>query len=750
MVGHRVFSGGRSHCRLVAAVIVAASAQAASAAPAAKVERGHWSLRPLTRPPVPAAKREGWVRTPIDAFILAKLEAAGIEPSPEAPAGDLIRRVSLDLTGLPPSPEEVDAFAASDAPEAFEALAERLLASPHHGERWARYWLDLARFAESEGFKSDETRPNAWRYRDYVVRSLNEDKPFDRFVLEQIAGDELWPGDTNARLATAFHRNYPDESNARDLHQRRQEILNDITDTFGLAFLGLTVGCARCHDHKHDPITQADYYALQAFFANVRSDDAIPLAPTEASAVHAEKLARWEEKTGHLTKEMREIEEAKRKSIADENFAKFPAEIQAALNRPDSERTPLEKQMCWKARPYLYPDRDTIVQALAGDAKKRWQALDGKLQSFADLRPEDLPFGSAISDLGREAPLTRVLSGGAHDAPGPPIEPAFLSALGQPPPRIEPPSGLASSGRRTALARWVADPANPLTARVIVNRIWHHHFGRGIAGTPSDVGTLGESPTHPELLDWLAAELVETGWSLKHIHRLIVRSSVYRQSSPSRPEAAARDAGNTLLWRMERSRLDAEAIRDAALAAAGILDRRVGGPSVFPELPEGVGSYGKWTVSKDAADRNRRSIYIFVRRNLRYPLLETFDFPDTHESCGRRHMTTTPTQALMLLNGSLPLAWARSFAARVVKEAGASREERIGLAYRIAYSRGPAPEELRAALEFLERQREIVDEDLAESGVATGPNVKEDRAEEAALADLCHAILVSNEFLSRN
>jgi mono/diheme cytochrome c family protein len=725
----------------------------------------HWAFRKVERVDPPAVADAAWVRTPIDAFILARLEAAGIAPSPEARRTDLIRRAAFDLTGLPPSPEEVDDFLRDDAPDAFEKVVDRLLASPRYGERWGRHWLDLARFAESEGFKSDETRPNAWRYRDYVIESFNEDKPYDRFVMEQVAGDEIWPDDLEARLATAFNRHYPDESNARDLYQRRQEILNDITDTVGSVFTGLTVGCARCHDHKYDPISQADYYRLQAFFANARAVDDILLAPAAAVDEHRRKLAAWEEKTRHLTVEMAAIEEKKRKQIADDNFAKFPPEIQAAITKPEGERTPLDRQMAHKARPYLHPDRETIVAGLSGEPKKRWEALKADLAPFEDLHPGELPVGSAVADAGREAPKTHLLSGGAHNAPAEEVEPGFYSVLGAGPPRIDPPAGLASSGRRAALARWLADPANPLTARVMVNRVWQHHFGRGIVGTPSDFGAMGDPPTHPDLLDWLAAEFVRSGWSLKRLHRLIMASSAYRQASAHRPEAARIDPGDRLWWRFPRRRLEAEAIRDAALSAAGILDLTVGGPSVFPELPEAVDGYGKWRASKDPAARNRRSVYIFVRRNSRYPMLEAFDFPDTHESCARRHATITAPQALTLLNGKLALEWAQAFAGRLLAEAGpsppaspggsspAALERMIERAYRIAFSRPPAADEVATALAFLDRQRAIIAERAAageEVLLPAGAREGIDRAQAAALVDFCHMVLNSNEFIDRS
>jgi cytochrome c553 len=735
---------------------------AASLAAAPRDEQP-WAFRELRRPEPPAVRDAAWPRSPIDRFILAELEEHGLSPSPEAAKTDLIRRVSLDLVGLPPTPEEVAAFLADDSPTAYERVIDRLLASPRHGERWARHWLDLARYAESEGFKSDEVRPNAWRYRDYVIQSLNADKPFDRFVAEQVAGDELWPGDPDALVATGFNRHYPDESNARNLMQRRQEILNDVTDTAAQVFLGLTYGCARCHDHKYDPISQADYYRLQAFFANTGAADDVPLVPPAAVDEHGRRLAAWEKETAAIREQMHALEEPQRQKIAGENFAKFPTEVQDAITRPAAERTPFEELMYRKARPYLHPEKSVVVEALPAEKKKIWQSLRKELDGFTHLHPGELPRGMGITDAGRTAPKTFLLSGGAYDAPQGEVEPGFPGALAggtgaAAATAIEPPSGLASTGRRAALARWLTDPKNPLVPRVIANRLWHHHFGRGIAGTPSDFGSMGDPPTHPELLDWLAAELIEGSWSLKRLHRLMVTSSAYRQSAAHREDAARVDPQDLLLWRFRRSRLDGEVIRDAALAVAGLLDLRAGGPSVFPELPKGMEARYGWKPSASAEERNRRSIYVFVRRNLRYPLFEAFDMPDTHETCARRNVTTTAPQALILLNDHLTLEWARAFAARVAAAAGANPAARVRAAYRLAYARDPESREVEAALAFFARHRQALGEEgkaIATAGKA-GQGSDAGAADEpsgaanlvaAVLADFCHTLLNSNEFV---
>ncbi len=714
-------------------------------------ERRYWAFLPVVNPRVPSVRDGRWVRNPIDAFILSELEAKGLRPAALSGRATLLRRVTLDLIGLPPTPEEVEAFLRDSSPQAYEKVVDRLLQSAHYGERWARHWLDLARYAESEGFKSDETRPNIWRYRDYVIRAFNQDKPYDRFIREQIAGDEFWPGDLEAQLATAFNRHYPDESNARNLLQRRQEILNDITDTVGAVFTGLTFGCARCHDHKFDPILQADYYRLQAFFANTRAADDVLLTGPGALEGYQKRLAVWEEKTRDVRAAMSAILEPRRKEIVDELFAKYPPEIQAAITKPDAARTPIEWQMYYKAKPYMNPEAEEVAKSLKGEARGRYAELKGELQKFAEWHPGELPVGVAMVDANRTAPKTHVLSVGVYDAPLQEVEPGFLTILKPGPAKVEPPRGQDSTGRRAALANWLADPKNPLTTRVMVNRLWHYHFGRGIVATPSDFGNMGERPTHPQLLDWLASEFVRRGWSMKAMHRLMVTSNTYRQSSGYNEAAAKVDLQNKLLWRFPRQRLEGEVIRDSELAVAGLLNAKMGGPSVFPELPPGMETRGGWKVSEDPVERNRRSIYIFVRRNTRYPMLESLDMPDTHESCGRRNMTTTAPQALTLLNSKLSLEWAQAFAARVILTAGSAASQQVEAAYRLAYSRRPDAEELQSALGFLDRQRRII---AARPGAVLAlPTLSPDLSDQpaaAALVDLCHMLMNSNEFVYRN
>ena len=701
-------------------------------------DRGHWAFQKVARPDVPQVQHREWVRTPVDAFVAAELEKHNISPGPAADKRTLLRRAYLDLIGIPPTPAEVQEFLDDTSPKAFARAVERLLNSPHYGERWARHWLDLARYAESEGFKADETRPNAWRYRDYVIRSLNSDKPYDRFVQEQIAGDELWPGDADAHIATAFNRHYADESNARNLMQRRQEILNDITDTVGFVFAGMSYACARCHDHKFEPILQTDYYRLQAFFANTAAKDDVVLTSGQELKRYREQLALWQEKTRDIREQMEAIEAPKRRAIEHDLFEKYPAEIQLAFNKQETERSPFERQMAWKARQYLNPkshdyvaNLDAVVARLKGDEKKRWETLKAELDTFAHLHPGELPIGSGMVDLGHEAPKTFLLAKGAYDQKREEIEPGFLQVINSAPARIE------NGRRRSALARLLTDPDNPLPARVIVNRVWHYHFGKGIVGTPSEFGVKGDRPTHPALLDWLVADFIQHGWSLKHLHRVIMASATYQQSSQQREEAARYDPENRLLWKFPLHRLEGEVIRDSALAVAGALNPKMSGPSIFPELPPGMPTpRGGWKVNDDPSERNRRSVYVFVRRNTRYPLFESLDMPDPHESCSRRNVTTSPIQALNLLNSKLTLEWASAFAQRVLAQAGSDLTRQIESAFEFAYCRPPQPDEKKLAFEFLTAHRDVIG-DRSANGLTT-------------LTDLCHMLLNSNEFVYRN
>jgi hypothetical protein len=697
------------------------------------MQKRWWAFQPIQQQEVPAVQTSAWVRNDIDAFVLAKLDEKEIVPNPRADKVTLIRRAALDLTGLPPTLEEVQAFLADSSPNAFEKVVDRLVASPHYGERWARHWLDVARYADSEGFKADETRPNVWRYRDYVIQSFNQDKPYDRFVREQIAGDELYPGDPAALVAVGFNRHFPDESNAANIMQRRQELLNDVTDTVGLAFMAMTVGCARCHDHKFDPILQKDYYRLQAFFANTRIEDDVVLAPAEKRAEWERKNAEWLAATAEIRAEVETLLEPHYEAKYRDRMSRFPEEIQAVIAMAPAERNPYQWQMFHKAKPQVTFTEREVAAALKGEAKEAYTTLQRRLAAFDHSKPEPLPVAQTMADNGAESPTTYMLAGGAWDNPQEPVNPGFLTILDPSDAKIAPPPGVNSTGRRAALANWLASPENPLTARVMVNRVWHYHFGRGLAGTPNDFGVMGERPTHRELLDHLAWRFMHRdGWSLKKLHKAILMSNTWQQSSQYREEAAAADPDNKLLWRFNRRRLEGEAIRDSMLHVSGLLNTRMGGPGVFPPLPPGVETRGGWKKDEDPDEALRRGVYVFVRRNTRYPMFEAFDMPDTHESCARRMNTVSSTQALELLNNELVLDWAAGLARRVANDSGLTPDAQVDRAYRLVYSRPATDEERRGALRFLDKQAKLAG------------------GRDGALQDLCHALLNSNEFLYLN
>ena len=714
-------------------------------------QRSHWAFQPVAEPDMPASNTDH----PIDAFVLARLRNEGIRPAARADRTTLIRRATFDLHGLPPTPAEVQAFVEDDSPDAFAKVVDRLLASPRYGERWARHWLDLARYAESEGFKSDETRPNAWRYRDYVIESLNSDKPYDRFVQEQIAGDELWPNDPQARIATGFNRHYPDESNAAILMQRRQEVLLDITDTVGSVFLGLTYSCAKCHDHKFDPILQSDYYRLQAFFTNVATDDEIHLLNERQRAERELQQSNWEEATREIRSQMDALLEAKRAAAFEKQVNRRSPETREAFRKRAGKRSMYERllfqQHMWQMR---YHNDARLANSLPDKDKQRYRELEGALAEFDHLKPAPLPIGMGIRELGPEAPATHVLSFANYAAPLEEVEPGYLTLLAPGPAAYAPALDGRSSGRRTALAGWLTGADNPLTARVMANRLWHYHFGQGIVRTPSDFGLMGERPTHPELLDWLAVEFRRSGWSIKQMHRLIMNSQTYQQSSEFRQAASEEDPLNRLLWRYPPQRLEGEVIRDSMLAVAGRLNHQVGGPSVFPKLPTGASQpRGGWDVPESQHVQDRRSVYVFVRRNSRYPMLESFDMPDTHESCARRSLTTTAPQALALLNSEHTLGWAQGLAGRILDTAGADRDRQIREGFRLAYSRPPDGWEKDTVLTFFETQRGIIAERAAAGEPLLLPDVLPagmSQQEAAAVVDFAHMLLNSNEFVFGN
>ncbi len=706
-------------------------------------ERAFWSFQPIRRPALP-----GGAGHPIDRFLLAALNPKGLGFSPEADRLTLLRRAHFDLTGLPPTPDETASFLADEAPDAYDRLLDRLLASPRYGERWGRHWLDVAGFADSEGYdERDVERKWAWRYRDYVVRSLNADKPFDRFIVEQIAGDELakppyanlGPEAVELLTATGFLRMAPDGTGAANAEQTvaRNQVVADTIKIVTTGLLGLTVGCAQCHNHRYDPIPQVDYYRLRAVFepAFDCKDWRTPEQRKVSLATDADRkrAAEIEAEAAAVDRERLQKQAEYIAATVEKELAKVPEELREALRwvqqTPSRERTALQKELL-KEHPsvnvspgslYLYNPK------AAEDLKK----IAARAAGIRAKKPAE-EFLQALTETPGKIPETRLFHRGDPNQPKEAVPPGVLRVLGGEI-AVKDPS-TATSGRRLAFARWLTDGKNPLTARVLVNRAWMHHFGRGIVATPGDFGRLGEPPTHPELLDWLAGEFMAGGWKLKRIHKLVMTSAAYRQSSRRTPRGEAADPENRLLWRMNVRRLEAEAIRDSMLATGGNLNVKMFGPPV-PVMADEVGQYvvGKENLDGEGkvgppiplhGEEFRRSVYVLARRSRPLSMLEAFDAPEMEPNCEARSFSTVAPQALMLMNNGFVLAQAEQFAKRVRREAGDDAALRIDRAWRLAYARGPRTEEAKEAMEFLSK--------------TAGP---------AALTRFCQALLSSNEFL---
>ncbi|MCG6156694.1 DUF1553 domain-containing protein [Rubinisphaera margarita] len=649
-------------------------------------DRNWWAFRPMQDSTLPEVQNPEWCVNDIDHYVLARLEQAELVPASPAAKRDLIRRVYFDTIGLPPTADEIEAFVTSEDPRAYEKLVDRLLEDPRFGEHSARQWLDLVRYAESDGYRQDAYRPNAWRYRDYVIDALNNDKPYDQFIREQLAGDELYPDDPESLVATGFLRLGVYEYNQRDVRTHWQEILNEMTDVTSDVFLGLGMGCARCHNHKFDPILQSDYYGLQAFLSPVLWRDEEPLLKSQERAAYQEQMKEWEAATHEIREKIAEIESPVMTSLANSSVNKFPDDIQQMMRKPIEDREPLEHQLAELANRQVLEQRAKLKSRLKGEKLERWQALQEELAKFDDLKPKSPPVAPTVTDVGQHAPPT-ILKTRIRETT---VEPHFIEVLSTRTPTILPTPGEETTGRRAALANWLTQPGHPLTARVMVNRLWQRHFGRGLVSSASDFGSLGEPPTHPELLDWLALRFVEGGWKMKPLHRMILLSATYRQSSflQDNPLASSRamlvDPQNALLWRANRFRLNADQLRDAMLHATGELSDSSGGPSV-------------------TSTSNRRSIYTRLIRNKQEELFSAFDAPRGTSSVSDRNRTTTATQALLLMNGSWILDRSARLAQGVVSQTG--RDDlatSVEALYRRILKRSPQPQELEGATGFLE------------------------------------------------
>ncbi len=661
--------------------------------------RNFWAFRPVQRPEVPTVKNAAWVTNAIDRFILAKLEANNLQPVAPAPKAALLRRVTYDLTGLPPTPQEVEAFLADDSAGAYEKVVDRLLASPHYGEHWARHWLDLVRYAETNSFERDGAKPFVWRYRDYVIRAFNEDKPYDQFIREQLAGDELEKVTPDSIIATGYYRLGLWDDEPADPLQAKYDELDDIVSTTGQVFLGLTVGCARCHDHKIDPIPQKDYYRLLAFFHNIRhygvrspeSVAAASLRPIDVALTDGERL-QWREE---MTRYQRRLNSVREKIDAiEKEVSKDFSDVEKEDFRDEQNRLRLIKKR--------------VPNLLSEEKFKQYVQLTADRDQLMKSPPAPLARALCVTEAGRTAPPTFVLPRGNPHAKGDQVEPGFLSVLSPPQPDFrEPATDAKTCGRRLALAHWIASKDNPLTARVLVNRVWQYHFGRGIVRSSSNFGFQGTPPTHPELLDWLASEFVQQGWRFKPLHKLIVMSSAYRLASQADAQALAKDPENDLFWRFDMRRLTAEEIRDSILAINGSINlQKMYGPSIFVPIPAevlaGQSMPGAGWGKSQPEDEVRRSIYIHVKRSLTVPLLASFDVPDTDATCPVRFATTQPTQALGMINSKFLNDQAKVFADFTKKQVGNEPSAQIRFVLRRTLQREPTQKEIDRGVKFVQ------------------------------------------------
>jgi hypothetical protein len=721
-----------------------------------------WSVKPVqrVRPPVVANKR--WVRNSIDQFVLARLEKAGLTPSVEADRRALARRLYFDLTGLPPTPEETAAFVRDPSPQAYEHLVDRLLASSRYGEHCGRQWLDVVRYSDSNGFDWDEFRPRAWRFRDYIIRSFNADKPFDQFIREQLAGDELIEGapktevEQDSLIATGYLRMGPQDNSAAAFNEQaraRAELMSDLVETTSSAFLGLTMSCCRCHDHKYDPLSQADHYRMRAFFEAVKYADDTPL---DLAAVQ-ESIRRHNQSVDGQLQPVQEKREALlseiRKKLREEKVNRLTPEERDLLNTAKEKQTAELKAKIEALEKKLEPNDKETQAALNPEQKQTSDLLVKEIEELKK-RKRSFTLGLLATDNADKVPVTKILFQGDHKTEREPVEPGFISILDPNPASIAKGANSKTTGRRLTLANWITSPGNPLTARVLVNRVWQSHFGKGLVGTPNDFGLAGARPSNPELLDWLASEFVRQGWSLKKLHRLIVTSATYRQASRNddlrftlyeskldseslqpaanrRLKAGSSDPDNVFLGRQNLRRLSAEQLRDSLFHVSGLLNERNGGPPAWPDLPPDVlqanpaflddnETKTKGWYPSAKAEQTVRSVYLVQKRTVRVPFMETFDLPENSTSCARRTESTVAPQALTLLNGADAVNAARALAHRVETEAGATQEERIRRAFALALQRSPTEDEQRVCIALLR---------------------------ERSLTELCRALLNLNEFI---
>lgn len=649
-------------------------------------ERAWWSFQPLkdVTPPT-VASGKAIIRNDVDRFILAKLQEAGLEQAPAANPLDLLRRVYFNLHGLPPSEDEILEYLNDKRPDAYERLIEKLLASPRYGMRWGQHWLDLVRYAESDGYREDAYRPDAWSFRDYVIRSFNEDKPYNQFVREQLAGDEINPNDPNVLIGAGFLRHGIYEWNQADAEMQRDIIVSELAGLTSEVFLGLSVGCAQCHDHKFDPILQRDYYRMKSFFEPLQWRDDVPLATPAEIAAHAKTIAAWEAESAEARAAWDAEKQAAVKAGTRTSYNYYPPAVQEMMAKPEAERTAYEKQVA-----YLVARRTEVEIGRAIEKFKPKSTTWAAYKAMEDRKPKPLPKAFIATDVGSESPPTLLKTRRDESL----VKPGFLTILAPDEPEIKPLTEIQSTGRRTALANWIADPANPLSTRVIVNRVWQYHFGRGLSGIASDFGKLGEAPSHPELLDWLTKGFIANNWSFKWLHRQILLSATYQQSTLVKASARANevDPENRLLWRARPQRLDAEQLRDTLLMISGDLKPKSGGPSEESSQPA-------------------PSIFTRKMRNSPDEVLSRFDAPPGFQSVAQRDATNTALQSLLMVNGEWPMQRALSMAGRILKKhPEATDTEHAASAFSLVFGRPANHEELEGSASFLKKQRQRIEE----------------------------------------
>jgi hypothetical protein len=712
-------------------------------------DRNHWAFQPVRRPAVPSRPDHAspaaanWVRNPIDAFVLTKLQSRGWQPAAAAEPRQLVRRLYLDVIGIPPTIAEQEEFVSqatnSSVDRAVDRLVDELLARPAYGERWARHWLDLVRYAETNGYERDATKPNVWRYRDYIIRSLNDDKPFDRFATEQIAGDELPDSSAETLIATGFHRLGHWDDEPADPAEDRFDQLDDIVSTTSQAFLGLTIGCARCHNHKFEPLTMHDYYRMVAIFnplerpRNGRTELDLPAGTQPEIDTQNERDAAIES----IQKQIADLHSSARTEYLNSGRSNLPADVLLAFWTESAKRSEDQKQLVLK---FTKQVDDQVAGRLPHETKQQIELLEQRIRDLRARTP-DLIRGYFMREARVSPPATYLLLRGKATRPGPEVAPGVPAVLVAAQPQFVPPLG-DTAWRRLTLARWIANVDNPLTARVIVNRVWQHHFGAGIVRTPNDFGKAGAAPTHPELLDWLADWFVhDSAWSLKKLHRLILTSNAYRMSKRWSAEQGDADPANEFLWRQNYRRLEVEAIRDSVLAASGEFNHKMFGPSMLPAVPkealEGNSDPDKiWKASEDR-EAARRTIYAFIKRSMVVPMLEVLDLCDSTRSSAERQVTTIAPQALTLFNGEFVNREARKFAERIVSEVGSDPKRQIERAYMLALCREPTESEKNIMLRYYHDASQPIAQRVTADATDAG---------RTALEQVCRAIFNLNEF----